>query len=630
MNLSTFIEHRAQEQPQAIALLSPGGPALTYSELWEQTRALADALRALGAGPGTPVATLLPNGTDAAITFLGAASQATCVPLNPRLAADEIRFYLQDTQAQFIIIDKSLNSPGNQAAHELGLTVLEIDGCAQRPGERRDWLAAVQPGRRASSQLQGDIALVLHTSGTTSKPKLVPLSHRNLIASAQNIAGHLQLQPADRCLNVMPLFHIHGLVGVLLASLAGGANVVCTTGFSEATFIDWVTEFHPTWYSAVPTIHQRVASLAREYRNRAPAHRFRFIRSSSSALSPATMRQLEEGIGSPVIEAYGMTEAAHQMASNPLPPGLRKPGSVGVSAGASLAVMDENGGFLEAGKPGEVMIHGPGVIAGYGGDQNANTTAFRSGWFRTGDLGYIDNEGYLFLAGRIKEIVNRGGEKVSPREIDESLLEHADVAQAAAFGVPHPTLGEDLAVAVVRRPGSTLEAPALRRFLFARLAAHKVPSSIVLVEEIPKGPTGKVQRNTLYGRLGHLLAPTGNAPTTNLERSIESTFRAVLGGGPIDVQANFFALGGDSLTGVRVVAAINREHGIQLAATVLFHHPTISELVQVIEREKALEANELEDMAGEIDAMTDEDVERALTEDDAREHSPTEPSRRSS
>ena len=498
----------------------------------------------------------------------------------------------------------------------MGLTVLEIDGAAQHAGERRDWLAAVKPGGpRTAPPLQGDTALILHTSGTTSKPKLVPLLHRNLIASALNIASRLQLQPADRCLNVMPLFHIHGLVGVLLASLAGGSSVVCTPGFSEARFIDWVAEFQPTWYSAVPTIHQRVASLSSQYRNRAPTHRFRFIRSSSAALPPATLRKLEEGMGAPVIEAYGMTEAAHQMASNPLPPGLRKPGSVGVSAGADLAVMDENGNLLEADRLGEIVIRGPGVMAGYGGDRAQNAAAFSVGWFRTGDLGRIDHEGYLFLAGRLKEIVNRGGEKVSPREVDEALLEHADVGQAAAFGVPHPTLGEDLVAVVVPSPGSSPEVAALRQFLFGRLAPHKVPSTLIFVEEIPKGPTGKVQRNTLHSRLGHLLLQTGAAAATDLERALEAIFRAILGSDPFGVHANFFALGGDSLTGVRVVTAINREHGIQLGPTVLFHHPTIAELVAVIERAKAAEHTELAHLKDEIDAMTDEDVERALAED---------------
>lgn len=322
-------------------------------------------------------------------------------------------------------------------------------------------------------------------------------------------------------------------------------------------------------------------------------------------------------MGAPVIEAYGMTEAAHQMASNPLPPGLRKPGSVGVSAGADLAVMDEKGSLLEPDKLGEVVIRGPGVIAGYGGDGSQNAAAFTAGWFRTGDLGHIDHEGYLFLAGRLKEIVNRGGEKVSPREVDEALLEHADVGQAAAFGVPHPTLGEDLVAVVVPSSGSSPEVGALREFLFGRLAAHKVPSNIVLVEEIPKGPTGKVQRNTLYSRLGHLLVQTGAGATTDLERSLEAIFRAILGSGPIGVHGNFFALGGDSLTGVRAVAAINREHGIQLGATALFHHPTIAELVAVIERAQAAEHHELAHLRDEIDAMTDEDVERALAEDDS-------------
>jgi acyl-CoA synthetase (AMP-forming)/AMP-acid ligase II len=434
------------------------------------------------------------------------------------------------------------------------------------------------------------------------------------MASARNIAKGLALQPADRCLNVMPLFHIHGLVGVLLASLAAGSSVVCTRGFSAATFLDWLEEFQPTWYSAVPTMHQVVASLADQYRSRLSRHRFRFIRSSSAALSPATMRKLEAGTGAPVIEAYGMTEASHQMTSNPLPPGMRKPGSVGLPAGAEIAIMDDRGNLLAADQIGEVVIRGLGVMAGYGGGTGTNTSVFTHGWFRTGDLGRLDQEGYLFITGRLKEIVNRGGEKVSPREVDEALLEHDEIAQAAAFGVPHPTLGEDLVAVVVRKAGSRIEVPALREFLFARLAGHKIPSRIIFVDEIPKGQTGKVQRSTLEKRLGHLLAPEFTAATTDVERSLEATFRAILRSGSIGVYDNFFALGGDSLSGMQAVAAINKEHGIELVETALFHHPTVAELAGVVEQAKATERGATADLMREIESMSDEDVERALAE----------------
>ncbi len=607
MILAELLETRAREQPAAIALLGPQRPPLTYAGLWQEVQGLANRLEVAGATPGSPVATVLPNGTGAALAFLGVASRFTGVPLNAALPAEEMRFYLEDTRARFVVLDQNLDSPVRQTARDLGLTVVEIGAGSVLPPGPPAVVHATFPD-------PGDIALILHTSGTTARPKLVPLSQANLLASACNIAEGLALEPADRCLNVMPLFHIHGLVGVLLASVAAGSSVVCTPGFSAAAFLAWVEEFQPTWYSAVPTIHQVVASMADQYRSRLPRHRFRFVRSSSAALSPATMRQLEAGTGAPVIEAYGMTEASHQMASNPLPPGLRKPGSVGLPAGAEIAIMDDAGNLLGAEQAGEVVIRGPGVLSGYGGEAGKNVTAFTHGWFRTGDLGRLDPEGYLFITGRLKEVVNRGGEKVSPREVDEALLEHEEVAQAAAFGVAHPTLGEDLVAVVVRKAGSHLDAPALRDFLFARLVGYKIPSRIIFVDEIPKGATGKIQRSTLQKRLGPQLAADFRPPSTAIERSIESVLRRILGVSRLGLDDNFFALGGDSLSGIRAAAAISRAQGVALVATALFHHPTIAELVQAVERAKAGERDATVGLEQEIDAMSDEEVERALAE----------------
>ena len=276
--------------------------------------------------------------------------------------------------------------------------------------------------------------------------------------------------------------------------------------------------------------------------------------------------------------------------------------------------MDERGTLLAAGQTGEVVIRGPGVLSGYGGQAGQTVSAFTHGWFRTGDLGRLDPDGYLFITGRLKEIVNRGGEKVSPREVDEALLEHEEVAQAAAFGVAHPTLGEDLVAVVVRKAGSRVEAPALREFLFARLAGHKIPSRLIFIDEIPKSATGKVQRSSLEQRLGQLLAADFKASSNDMERSIEAILRRILRVEAMGVHDNFFALGGDSLSGMQAAAAINREHGVELAATALFHHPTIAELADAVEQARAVELGDSARLKREIDAMTDEEVERALAE----------------
>jgi acyl-CoA synthetase (AMP-forming)/AMP-acid ligase II len=343
---------------------------------------------------------------------------------------------------------------------------------------------------------------VLHTSGTTSRPKIVPLRQVNITASAYHIAESLALTEADVCLNIMPLFHIHGLIAATLASLAAGGEVVCTPGFNAFRFFAWFEQARPTWYTAVPTMHQAILQLAPRHRELIRGSRLRFIRSSSASLPPQVMLALEQAFGVPVIEAYGMTEASHQMASNPLPPRPRHAGSVGVAAGPEIAIMDEHGTLLPPGALGEVVIRGRNVTAGYEGNDAANAAAFTHGWFRTGDQGTLDEQGYLRLTGRLKELINRGGEKVSPLEVDAVLMDHPAVAQCLSFALPHPMLGEEVAAAVVLREGAAADERALRDFAAGRLAPFKVPRRIVFLDEIPKGATGKLQRIGLAEKLG--------------------------------------------------------------------------------------------------------------------------------
>jgi amino acid adenylation domain-containing protein len=594
--LAALLLAQARRQPEALAVLAPGRGTLTYAGLLAQAQHLAAHLRAAGAQPSTRVAVLLPNGPEMAVAFLAVAAGAACAPLNPAYQAEELRFHLQDTGAQMLLLRRDDRGPARDVAWELGLTLIEIDvddeapaGCFRIAGD-----GAMPPGARhvadgaprSLADVAGspaDIALLLHTSGTTARPKLVPLSQANLMASAHNIAAHLALSPADRCLSVMPLFHIHGLVGALLATLAGGGSIVCTPGFDGHAYFDWVAQFEPSWTTAVPTIHQALLAHGAAYREKAPQHRFRFVRSSSAALPAATLRQLQALLQAPVVEAYGMTEASHQMASNPLGAGLQTPGSVGVAAGARIAILDAAGRPLRIGEPGEIAIRGPGVMRGYENNPQANAEAFRDGWFRTGDLGHVDAQGRLFIAGRLKEIVNRGGEKVSPREVDEALLDHPGVLQASAFGVPHVSLGEDLAAAVVRRAGTSIDEAALREFLFARLAAFKVPSQIVFVHAIPAGATGKVQRGALHRLLGASLAREHVAPDSAAEQALAAIFAEVLECDAVGLHDNFFARGGDSLRGARVVARINQRFGVRLAATSLFRHPSVAELAALLQ-----------------------------------------------
>jgi acyl-CoA synthetase (AMP-forming)/AMP-acid ligase II len=497
--IASLIGHGSSD---ATAIGAPSRAPLSFRALRMVAERAGVALNAAGLGRGDRVAIVLANGPEAAVSFLAVGCHAVTAPLNPAYKAEEFAFYLSDLRASALIVQQGTESPARAVAAAHGITIIEL--VPDPSGAGAFTLVAPQrlppsPGGPADAE---DVALVLHTSGTTARPKIVTLTHANLAASARNIGETLRLGPADVCLNIMPLFHIHGLVAAVLASVAAGGSVVCTPGLSGFRFFTWLRDIRPSWYTAVPTMHQALLDLAPRFRDIIAAGRLRFIRSSSASLPPAVMTALEATFGVPVIEAYGMTEAAHQMASNPLPPAPRVPGSVGRAAGPEIAIMDADGELLPAGSIGEVVVRGRNMTAGYERNPAANAAAFRNGWFRTGDEGVLDIEGYLRLTGRLKEIINRAGEKIAPVEVDNVLMEHTAVRQAVTFAMPSRTFGEDVAVAVVLHEGAEIDAEVLRGFVAERLAPFKVPRLIVFLKEIPKGPTGKPQRIGLAQRLG--------------------------------------------------------------------------------------------------------------------------------
>lgn len=485
----------------AVAISAPGRTPLTYGGLREQVARTVRALNGHGIERNDRVAIVLPNGPEMASAFVSIASGATTAPLNPAYNEEEFRFYLSDLGSKALVVDEDSASPAIAAAARLGIPVLEI--AARQHAGCFEFVSGVgDGGGRGVYAETDDIALVLHTSGTTARPKIVPLSHRNVCASAGNVSQSLALVEGDRCLNIMPLFHIHGLIAPVLATLKSGGSVCCTPGFNALKFFTWLQEADPTWYSAVPTMHQAILARAEKNRHKIAGHSLRLIRSSSASLPPKVMRELEETFGVPVLEAYAMTEASHQMTCNPLPPKARKPGTVGVAAGPEVAVMDEAGDLVPAGTVGEVVVRGESVTFGYENNPAANAESFTNGWFRTGDQGVMDDEGYLSITGRLKEIINRGGEKVSPREIDDVLMDHPAIRQVVTFAMPDDKLGEEIAAAVVLRDGIDASDQDIRKFAGARLAGFKVPRKIVFLDEIPKGATGKLQRIGLAEKLG--------------------------------------------------------------------------------------------------------------------------------
>ncbi len=499
------------ERASAAPFLIGGKAPLSYAALLDTVQAAAAALAAAGLGRHDRVAVVMPNAPAAVTTLLAVLACATAAPLSPALSAAELRFALTDLRVKAVVVPAGAGGPARAVAAERGIPVVETEdphgtGAVVLKPTATDLPAPA--GTTPAFAEAGDTALVLHTSGTTARPKIMPLTQEAVCLSAGAVARVLGLSVDDRCLVLMPLFHVHGLIGCVLAVLASGGSLCCPRPFDPLRFVPWLSRFRPTWYSAVPSIHQAVLPfLARQG---APAP-LRLVRSCSAPLPPRLMAQVEAVLGVPVIEAYGMTEAAHQVSSNPLPPGERRPGSVGFAAGPRVAVMDPDGRtLLGPGRRGEVVIRGPGVMQGYEDAPEANAAAFADGWLRTGDEGVLDADGRLTLTGRFKEQINRGGQKVSPLEVDLALQDHAAVDQAVTFAVPDPLLGEEVAAAVVLRPGAEASARDLRRHCGDRLADYKVPRRICFVAEIPRGRTGKPLRREL-ARLLADAAPSGDA-----------------------------------------------------------------------------------------------------------------------
>ena len=587
VTIHELIANQARLYPDGIALLAPGRPPLHYAQLHGLIGETAGLLHSCGVGRNDRVAILLPNGPEMAAAFLGVSAVSTCAPLNPAYSPSELDYYLRDLRVKALIHQDGMNEAAVEAAGHLSIPALRLLPVEDREAGVFTLTGTDGPPSPGSGLCQAeDIALVLHTSGTTSRPKIVPLSHSNLCVSAANISRTLALARMDRCLNVMPLFHIHGLIGALLASMTAGASVICTPGFYSPKFFTWMAELRPTWYTAVPTMHQAILERAKDTGENASAHALRFIRSSSASLAPNVMTELESTFKAPVIESYGMTEASHQMASNPPPPDVRKPGSVGVPAGPEITIMDEAGNRLPGGAVGEVVIQGENVMRAYEADEKVNRAAFSGGWFRTGDQGYFDDDGYLFPTGRLKEIINRGGEKISPREVDEVLLNHPGIAQAVTFAIPDPRLGEDVGAAVILKEGVRLSEMQIREYAASRMAGFKAPRVVRILDEVPKGPTGKIQRIGLAKKLGiepvEAKLSTGKtsstAPGSAIENELAAIWREVLGLKRVGIEDDFFALGGDSVLATQLLDHVAHAMKVQLPLLNFFEAPTIASM----------------------------------------------------
>ena len=566
------------------AILSPNRPPLTFAALVRQIEHTGASLAAMGIGRDGRIALAMSNGPDSAVAILSAMTWSACAPLDPNLDIEAIASRLRRVRADAVVVlDEQASAAA--AARTLGLAVIrlrpastEAAGVFALHGE-----TSRGPVDRATPR-PDDVALLLQTSGTTDKPKIVPFAQRKLVASVQLRARAMQVTPSDRCLCMNPLFTSTAIVRSLLTPLSFGASVVCTPDFRAESFVDWFEDFEPTFFSANPTI---LAAIVETLAPRKPFKRnsLRFVSTGSNAL-PATLRpKLEHAFGVPVIQTYGSTETG-SITQSPLEPGRQRAPSVGLPV-TEVAILSDLGEVVATGEVGEIVVRGPAVMSGYEDDPEANRLAFHDGWFRTGDLGYRDDDGYVFLVARLKELINRGGLKVSPREVDDAMLRHHAVLEAAAFPVPHPTLGEDVAAAVVLRQGSAASETQLRQFASSHLARHQVPSRIVIVSALPKNALGKVLRADLAGMLETRNdAAKQHMPKDQVELHMIKLWEDVLNVSPIGAEDNFFQLGGDSLLAARLFARIERSFGRALPLdTLWFGRPTAAYLANLLRQD---------------------------------------------
>jgi len=587
-----LITEQSRIHPDGIAIQTLDRQPLSYAHLYEHLQAIIATLNSFEIGRNDRVAIVLPNGPEMATACMAVAACATCAPLNPEYKTSEFQFFLSDLDAKLLFVhSEDIKTPAREVAQAMGIPIIEVTSSNNSAAGLFKLKAKMNPSKTKHVELAqpDDIALVLHTSGTTSQPKIVPLSQRNICATVANVSHSLALGPQDICLNIMPLFHIGGLVDLLITPLAAGGSVICTPNFSVTTFIRHLNQFRPTWCQLVPTMIQEILSSTEgSSLELIKKSSLQYIRSVAAALPTQLLKDFEHTFNIPVIEVYGMTETTALITTNPLPPNKRKSGSVGIAAGPEVKIIDESGSFLQANQSGEVVVRGKNVMQGYENLPETNAETFTNSWFHTGDLGYIDEDDYLFLTGRLKEIINRGGEKISPSEVDDVLFTHPAIAEAATFPVPHNSLGEEVAVAVILKKGVTLTEEELISYLGSNLAYFKVPRIVFFLDNLPKTPSGKLQRKALTETLN--LAPSASTtirpslvtPESPLAIMLANMWSKALKVDPIGIHDNFFDLGGDSLKAATFINELQEKWGGTIYVSAIFDAPSIAEFEEFL------------------------------------------------
>jgi oxalate---CoA ligase len=592
--LGAAIRSRAEMQPDQPAIIASGLAPLSYRELHDVIGSVRGTLRASGFGRSARIAVAMPNGPQAALAIVAVSCSVVSIPLNPKQTLREIETGFAALRPDAVLLEKGDDSDVRRAAERTGVKIIEAT--VSKTGTIG---FTIEPPTGASSVSDGPDepdpdapAFILQTSGTAAEPKLIPFSHRNMLAAAARLQAWFNLTPKDRCLSVSPPFYSHGLKVTVFTPLLTGGTTAFPTDASRFDYAEWFTDLKPTWYSAGPTLHRLVFDQAQSRAGAKTGHSLRFILSGGAPLPSVVLEGLRDALDVPVVEHYGSSEAA-QIAANLPQPGRSKLGTCGVPWPGTVIIAGEDGEPLPPGKLGEILVGGPTLISGYLNAPDLNRASFVNDWFKTGDLGSLDRDGFLTLHGRISDVINRGGEKISPLEIDEALMRHPAVAEAAAFAVPHSRLGEDVAAAVVLRNGMTTTPVELRRYLQDQLAPFKIPRRIVVQDQLPKGKTGKVLRRQLSD--SSLEKPEAGKQTASphalenpaaagtLVIQMTELWERLLQKAPISPDEDFFDLGGDSLLAVEMLFELEQLTGRTIPTSILFEARTIRQVAQKLQ-----------------------------------------------
>jgi len=598
------IRYHAETQPDHPAVVSSGLAPLSYRELQYQISAVRASLREAGFGRSARIAVAIPNGPQAALAIVAVSCSAVSVPLNPGQTFHEMERCLTALRPDAVLFMKDSESAPRRAAEAKGVTVIEI---AQAQDGALGINIIEPPARNAAPDEPDEPepeapAFIFQTSGTSAEPKLIPFSQRNMLAAAARLRAWFHLTPQDRCLSVSPLFYSHGLKVTIFTPLLTGGTVAFPPDASKFDYSEWFENLKPTWFSAGPTLHRLILDQTKSRPNLNAGHSLRFILSGGAPLPRDVLEGLQHALDVPVVEHYGSSEAA-QIAANLPPPGRSKPGTCGIPWPGTVIIVGEDGRQLPPGQQGEVLVGGPTLVSGYLDAPELNRACFLNGWFKSGDIGSIDEDGFLTLHGRKNDLINRGGEKISPVEIDDVLLRHPAIAEAAAFSVPHARLGEDVAAAIVLRPGMTVTQVELRRYLRDHVASFKVPRRIVIRDQLPKGATGKVLRRRLTDSFQDTPAAANQIAASHavedqsvnrqLVMQLTALWERLLEIAPISLDDDFFEKGGDSLLAMEMLAELEVITGETVPASVLLDTSTIRQLAHKLSDRNNLAANYL-------------------------------------